>query len=108
MFGLIKKVFMGLLISIANTFSHTKRVSLTIQKYMTQPTLINLQPNEYSQEFQYYPFVVKIDICVGSCITFHDLSNKVRVPNKAEDLNLSVFSVITGINECKTLTKHIL
>ena len=76
MFGLIKKVFMGLLISIANASSHTKCVSLTSQKYMTQPTLINLQPNEYSQEFQYYPFVVKIDRCVGSCINFHDLSNK--------------------------------
>ena len=107
MFGLIKKILMGLLISIANAFSHAKCVSLTNQKYMTQSTLINLHPNEYSQEFQYYPFVVKIDRCVGSCITLHDLSNKVRVPNKAEDLNLSMFNVITGINECKTLTKHI-
>ena len=29
------------------------------------------------------------------------------VPNKTEDLNLSVFNMITGINEFKTLTKHI-
>ena len=27
---------------------------------------------------------------------------------KAEDLNLSVFNMIIGINESKTLTKHIL
>ena len=33
--------------------------------------------------------------------------NKVYVPNKAEDLNLSVFYMITGINEMKTLTEHI-
>ena len=28
---------------------------------MTQPTLFNLHPNEYSQEFHYYPFAVKLD-----------------------------------------------
>ena len=29
------------------------------------------------------------------------------LPNKTVDLNLSVFNMITGINESKTLTKHI-
>ena len=33
--------------------------------------------------------------------------NKVCVPNKREDLNLTVFNMITGKNESKTLTKHI-
>ena len=44
---------------------------------MTQPTPTNLHPNEYSQEFQYYPFAVKLDWCVWSCNTLNDLSNKV-------------------------------
>ena len=35
------------------------------------------------------------------------LSNKVCVPKKTEDLNLSVFNMITGINELKTLIKHL-
>ena len=73
---------------------------------MTQTTL-NLHPNEYSHEFHYYPFVVKLDRYVGSCNTLNDLSNKVCVLNKTEDLNLSMFNMITGINELKTLTKHI-
>ena len=63
-----------------------------------QLTIIYLYPNEYSQEFQYHPFAVKLDRCVGSCNTLNDLSNKVCVPNKAEDLNLIVFSMITWIN----------
>ena len=29
-------------------------------------------------------------------------------PNKTEDLNVIMFSMITGINESETLTKHIL
>ena len=82
-------------------------MSLSHQKYMIQTTLINLHPNEYSQEFHYYPFVVKLDRCVGSFNTRNDLSNKMRLSNKAEYLNLSVFNMITGINESKTLTKHI-
>ena len=32
---------------------------------------------------------------------------KACVPNKTEDLNLSVFNIITRINESKTLTQHI-
>ena len=67
----------------------------------------NLSPNEYSQEFHYYPLAVKLDRCVESFNTLNDLSNKVCVPNKTEDLNLSIFNMITGINESKTLTRHI-
>ena len=80
---------------------------LNNHKYEIQPTLINLHPNEYSQEFNYYPLVIKLDRCVGSCNTLNDLCNKVCVPDKTEDLNLSVFRMITGINESKTLTMHI-
>ena len=60
-----------------------------------------------SQEFHYYPFAVKLGRCVGSCNILNELSNKVYVPNKTEYLNLSVFNMITGINESKTLRKHI-
>ena len=55
MFPLIKKMFMGLLISIVNTSNHTKCVLLSSQKCIIQPTLINSHPNEYSKEFLYYP-----------------------------------------------------
>ena len=63
-----------------------------------RPTLINLHPNEYRQELHYYPFLVKLDISVGSCNTLNDFPNKVCIPNKTKDLNIHVFSVVTGIN----------
>ena len=63
--------------NIANASEDTKCVSLSNQKCEIQPTLINLHPNEYSEEFHYYPFVVKLDRCVGSCNTLNGLSNKV-------------------------------
>ena len=69
---------------------------LSNQKCLTEHNLINLHPKEYSQE---------LDRCFGSFNT-HDLSNKLCVLNKTKNLNLSVFNMITGINESKTLTKH--
>ena len=88
MFGLIIKMFIELLTGLVNASNHTKCVSLRNQKCMTQPTLINLHPDEYSQELQYYPFVVKLDKCVERCNTLNNLSNKVYAPNKTEDLSI--------------------
>ena len=81
--------------------------TLSNQKCMTKPTLINLHPNEYSQKFYYYPFEVKLDKCVGSCNTLNALANKVCVPNKTEHLNLSKFNVITGKYESNIFIKDI-
>ena len=69
---------------------------------MIQPTPTNLYPNEYSQEFHYYPFAVKLDRCAGSFNTLNELSNKVYFPNKIEDVNQGMFNMITG----KTNQKH--
>ena len=93
---------------LVSASNHTKCVFLSNQKCMVQPTLINLYPNEYSQELHYYPSAAKLDRCVESCSTLNDLSNKLCVPYKTEDLNLSVFNIITRINESKTLKNYIL
>ena len=106
MFGIIRKMFIVLLTSIVNASKYTKCVPLSNQKCKIQPTFINLH-QEYNQETHCYPFTVKLGKCVGSCNILNDLSNNVCVPNKTKDLNLSKFSMITGLNESKTLTKHI-
>ena len=48
---------------------------------MSQTNFINLYPNEYIQDFHYYPFAIK-----------------------SEDLNLSLFYIIAGIKKSKALT----
>ena len=105
MFRLIKQVFTGLLCfslsssCIANTSDHIKCISSNNQQCMAQLTLMNLHSNEYIEGLCYYPFAVNLDKCLGSCNTLNDLSTKVCVQNKTEDLNLGVFNTITGINE---------
>ena len=104
MLEIIKKKFIVLLISIVNASIHARCISLSNQKWEIQPTLINLHPNENNQEFHYYPFAVILDRCAGRCNVLNDLSSNVCVPNKTDDLNLSVFNIVTGINKSKTLT----
>ena len=60
-------------------------------KCTTQPTIINLHPNEYSQELHYYSFVVNLDRCTRSCNTLNDLSNKLHVPNKNRRFKYTCF-----------------
>ena len=103
MFGLIKKIFIGLVTDLVNGSNNTKCVSLSNQKCKIHPTFINLGSNEYSQEPHYYPFSVKSDRCAENVNTLNDLSKKVCIPNKTEDSNLSVFNMIAGTNESKTL-----
>ena len=43
-----------------NGSNHIKCKSLSNQKCTIQPTLINLHPNEISQEFHYYPFAIHL------------------------------------------------
>ena len=45
--------------------------------------------------------MVKLDRCIGNCNVINNLSNEGCVPCKTGDLNLSVFNIITGINESK-------
>ena len=46
MFEIILKMFIVLITVLANGSNHTKCVSLSNQKCMAQPTLINLHSNE--------------------------------------------------------------
>ena len=65
---------------------------------MTDPTLINEQ--------HYYLFAINLDRCTGKCNILDKLSDKVCISNEIQDLNLLAFSMITGINESRTLSKH--
>ena len=54
--SIIKKMFIVLLTNIVNSSNHTKCEFLSNQKCEIQPNLIISHPNEYNQEFHYYPF----------------------------------------------------
>ena len=100
--------FSGSMASKVNFSSTTICISLNNQPGMARTILIDLNSNEYNQGLCYYPFVVNLDRCNESCNTLNDSSNKICVPNKTEDVNLSFFNMIARINKSKTLAKHIM
>ena len=67
---------------------------------MVRPTLTGWNP----VELKYYPFMVSLDKCSGSC---NFLFPKISVPKKTNDINVKVFNRITNKNGAKTMTKHI-
>ena len=64
MFSLIKQVFIVLL-SFSSSLAHdqTKCLSLDDEPCMIRTTLIDLNP----AELKYYPFMISLDKCTGSC-----------------------------------------
>ena len=79
MFGLIKNAlislssFSGSIASLVNVADSTKCISLDKQPHITRPTLIKLNPDEYSQGFRYYLFKQ----LYGSYNTLDDLPNMI-------------------------------
>ena len=63
--------------------------------YISRPNLTELNPHEYDQGLRYCPFTVNLNRFYWNCNTLDDLSNKSLIPNKTEDIKLSVFNTIT-------------
>ena len=78
----------------------TKCQFLNDETCMVRPTLINLNPVEP----KYYPFMISLDTCSGSC---NVLSTKLFVSKHTKDINIKAFNTIKNNNEAKAMTKHI-
>ena len=67
---------------------------------MVRPTLTDLNP----VELKYYPFMISLNKCTGSCNVF---SPETCVPKERNDINVTAFNMITIKNEDKAMTGHI-
>ena len=54
-------------------------------------------------ELKYYPFVINLNECIGSC---NVLSPKICVPKEAKNINIKAFNMIRK-EEAKAITEHI-
>ena len=105
MFGLIKKIFIGLLTGLMDLIiqSAIKHLwfNLLLFILLLIYILMNIAKNFTSIHLiSNFTFIqpVELDRSVGSCDTRSNSSNEVCVANKTEDLSLRVFSIITRIN----------
>ena len=77
----------------------TVSIFLNNQSSITRPTLIDINPDEHNQGLRYYPFMVNLDRCNGTCNGLDDLSDKICVQYKTEDLDLTAFDMTTRIKK---------
>ena len=64
--------------------------------------LVDLNP----VALNYYTFIVSLDKCNESCNVVEDLSTKIYFANEKEEVNVTVFNMLTRINESKALGKN--
>ena len=67
-----------------------------------RPTLVDIN----SDETLFYQFAVSVNKCGGSCNTIDDSYAWVWVRNKAKNMNVKVFNLISELNETKFLAQH--
>ena len=97
---------------MANGSNFATYICLISQPYGTRPIHNDLNANsdDYNPELCWYQFMVNLDRCNG--IQSRQSNTPVivypvgYVPNKTEDVNFSVFDMISRMNEPKTLAKH--
>ena len=69
------------------------------QECIIRTEIISLNNNEPI----FYPYIIKINRCKGSCNTINDPYAKICVPVQIKDTNVKVFNLLSRTNE----TRHI-
>ena len=102
-FFIVRLIFSGLLARATKVSDRIKCLCLNNSPCLAKLTLTGLN----SDEFHYYPFMVRLYRCDGSCNTLDDLSSGICALNKTDDVHLNVNNMITRRNESKELKKYI-
>ena len=95
MFWLVKQEFIALL-SFTRSLA-TKYIALNNEPCMTRPTVIDL-----NLIVNYYPFLICLGKCNGSCKAIDELSMKICNPIQTKDVNVKVLNIITRISKAET------
>ena len=112
MFGFIKRRCLELLSVcaigsfgeslVSNSKGPIKCVSLSKHPCQARPTIVNIN----SDETLFFLFTVSGKKCNESCNTIDDLYARVCLPNKVKNMNVTVFNLISGVNETRFLIRR--
>ena len=67
------------------------------QEFKIRPEIININSNETL----FYPYIVKINKCSGSCNNINDPYAKLYVLDIIKNINIKVFNLMSRTNETK-------
>ena len=72
------------------------------QEFKIRPEIININSNETL----FYPYIVKINKCSGSCNNINDPYAKLYVLDIIKNINIKVFNLMSRTNETKYIKWH--
>ena len=78
-------------------------MSLNNKPCIARPALFDLNP----EELYCFQLVASLYRCNGCCNTLDDLSSRICVAHKTEDVNFNAVNMIERIKESKALKKNI-
>ena len=77
-------------------------ISMNNQKCKARPKIINVNSNEPV----FYRYSIKVNKCSGSCSSTNDSYAKLCVPDIIKDINVTVFNLMSRINETRQIIWH--
>ena len=102
-FSFVKNVFfLGLTVLSSSITGVLKCISLNNQECKVRPKIVNVSSNNPI----FYPFIVKINRCSGSCNSINDPYAKICVPDIVKNLNVKVFNLMSRTNESGSIKLH--
>ena len=77
------------------------------QECKIRTEIINLNGNNLNTKDPFfYPYIIKINRCKGSCNTINDPYAKMCVPDQIENTNVKVFNILSRTNETRHIKWH--
>ena len=96
-FGFVQKVFLIGLTILSDFINTNSQISMNNQACKTRPQIVNVNSNNPI----FYPFSIKICKCSGNCNDINDPYSTICVPDVLKNLNIKVFSLMSGTNETR-------
>ena len=105
MFRLIKKAFVSAMaffnFNLLNV-NYLECVSMNNQECKIRSEMINVNTNEPI----FYPYIITINRCKGSCNTINDPYARIYVPDSIKIINAKVFNLVSRTNETRHMKWH--
>ena len=82
-----------------------KMVFVAMTFFGFSPSNVN-SINVNTNEPVFYPFIIKVNKCCGSCNSINDTYAKLCIPDVVKNINVKVFNLMSRINETRHLIWH--
>ena len=104
MLGFIKRMFIATMTFVASnaliSLNPLKCVSRSNQECKVRPAMMNVNSNKPL----FYPYIVLVNKCSGTCNNINNPYAKLCVPGAVKDINIKLFNLVSRTNKTRYLS----